>query len=171
MRKTAHMNEVNAEDIELYGAFFGGSADYYLEKLEKSKIDRKITFNPYALITGLFWFLYRKLWLEVAVIIVALVVLNVVEDYLYKHTFIGQYYENISRIVAIAANVAYGFIANPLYFRKTLKHVNYAKQTFPDQESRISYLRKAGGTSFAAVLFFILLAFGIIYIFYAINTR
>jgi hypothetical protein len=83
------MNDVNAEDIELYDAYFGRSSDYYLEKLERAKIHNKITFNPYALLLGLFWFIYRKLWLEFLLIAVILVVLKFNLKYFFNNKILG----------------------------------------------------------------------------------
>ena len=55
-------------DIELYKSFFQKRDDYYLETLDKYNQGKKFTFNYATLIFGIFWFLYRKMYIEVIII-------------------------------------------------------------------------------------------------------
>ncbi len=62
--------------------YFGKNSDYYLDRWKEYKDGRKISFKPYAFLFGIFWFLYRKMYLIFLLIIVVLIVEGIVEDYI-----------------------------------------------------------------------------------------
>ena len=72
------------DDKDMYAAYFGRSTDYYLAVLERFKNGSRFVFNPYALLLGHFWFLFRKMYIEVFVFFSISVLLGVAQVYLFK---------------------------------------------------------------------------------------
>lgn len=150
------------DDKELYAAYFGRSADYYLQVLERFRNGSRFVFNPYALLLGQFWFLYRKMYLEVFVFFSLSVVLGIAQFYLFKQPAISPYQQQIGFVMTIALNLSYGFLGNYLYMRKAIKEVEYAKSNSSDRELLNAYLNSKGGTTMHPV--FILIIIYLVYI-------
>jgi hypothetical protein len=149
-------------DKELYAAYFGRSADYYLHVLERFRNGSRFVFNPYALLLGQFWFLFRKMYLEVFVFFSISVVLGLAQFYLFRQPTISHYQQQIGFVLTIGLNLSYGFLGNYLYMRKAIKDVEYAKSNSADKELLYAYLSSKGGTTMHPV--FILIIVYLVYI-------
>jgi hypothetical protein len=150
------------DDKELYVAYFGRSADYYLEVLERFRNGSRFVFNPYSLLLGQFWFLFRKMYLEVFVFFSLSVVLGLAQFYLFKLPSVSGYQQQIGLIMTIGLNLSYGFLGNYLYMRKAIKDVELAKSNSSDKELLKAYLSSKGGTTMHPV--FILIIVYLVYI-------
>jgi uncharacterized protein DUF2628 len=150
------------DDKDLYAAYFGRSADYYLEVLERFRNGSRFVFNPYALLLGQFWFLFRKMYLEVFVFFSISVLLGLAQTWLFKIPAISVYRQQIGLIIPIALNLSYGFLGNYLYMRKAIKDVEHAKSNSSDKELLKAYLSSKGGTTMHPV--FILIIVYLVYI-------
>jgi len=141
------------DDKEFYNAYFQRSPEYYLTVLEKYATGQKFVFNPYALLTGLFWFLFRKLYKETMIVIAILIIWNTMENYY----GLGK---QVSLFFSIAISASYGVVANNLYMKKAIKQVEAAKVNFSNREDIIAYLSTKGGTTlhpvFIAIILFLL---------------
>lgn len=135
-------------DIELFENFFQEKKDYYLEKLELYRQGIKITFNFTALIFGLFWFLYRKMYLEAA-IIYSFIVVESMGEQIFLPQLIGQDNSFIFSIIStVMIFLIVGFTGNVLYIKKSLRVVHKAKKITSDVEEQKTWIYKKGGTSF-----------------------
>ncbi len=138
-------------DIELYKSFFQKRDDYYLEKLDKYYQGKKFTFNYATLIFGIFWFLYRKMYIE-AIIIYSLISLESLFENLFLKRLIGEERTVIfSLCVTVLFIITTGFSGNLLYLKKAMRIVSKAKKKYPDFENQNSYVAKKGGTSFIVI--------------------
>lgn len=130
------------EESLLFSTFYGNSADYYLKCLNKIKTGKKLVFNIYAFVFAPFWLAYRKMYAEVAVILVIYLLLVI----LLGMPPWGAY---------IVLSINLGLVANYLYVRKSLKEIDKAKADYQNLGDRVDYLQDVGGTSYSAVLFLI----------------
>lgn len=145
------------EDEELYIAYFQKSANYYLNILQKFRNGYRFVFNPYALLAGLLWFLYRKLYKETIVIVFISVSLNIIENNVFLNPAIKPYSRQIALSVSILLNASYGIFANYLYIKKAIKQVEYAKTNFINKDDAQAYLYGKGGTTMHPVFILIIL--------------
>lgn len=137
--------------IELYESFFQERKDYYLEKLEKYEKGKKFTFNYATLIFGLFWFLYRKMYLEVIIIYSLLILETLFENLFLKH-IIGEELAIVFNICfTIVFLIGIGFTGNLLYLKKAKRIIEKAKEKHSDYEEQKNFVTKKGGTSFLLV--------------------
>ena len=65
---------------QLYEDFFQKNNSYYLEQLKYYNNGKKFRFSYAALIFGLFWFLYRKMYLEFFLIFIFYYVETIFEN-------------------------------------------------------------------------------------------
>ena len=146
------------EDIELYEAFFQKSKSYYTDKWTRFKTGQKFTFNVFAFLFGLLWFMYRKMYLEAALVFVVIIGEGFLEALILSNDIAKLF--NI--IATIAMGTITGFIGNYFYIRKADKIVHTAKTKFLDEEQLKMFLGKKGGVSY---LFLIIIAGIIVFVF------
>src|SRR5438128_9616888 len=103
-----------ATDTALFEEFFQKSKSYYLDKLTKYQSRQKFTFNVFAFLFGIFWFLYRKMYIETIAILVLLIL-----EALFETFILGQDADNmINVIITIASATIIALLANYFYIRK-----------------------------------------------------
>lgn len=143
---------MNREYFEL---FVSKSKDYYLDYFDNYEKGKKIQFNLAALLFGLFWFLYRKMYLETFI----LFTLISIESYL--ENLIVNYFKLVDTdastaiqvITTISIGIMLGLFGNLIY----IKHANriilsitnkyqYDEQILKDK------IQNKGGTSFLIIL-------------------
>jgi len=143
-------------------AYFDRQADYYLAKYKAYHAGDKFTFNIGSFFFGLFWFLYRKLFIEFAAIVGILIGSSIVEVLIFAALGLGEDASQAFDILLIFIfNTAYGFIGNYLYIRKADKRISAILASTDNEHERISLLQKKGGTSPAP---FIVIIVGVIVI-------
>lgn len=150
------------DDKELYAAYFGRSADYYLEVLERFRNGQMFVFNPYALLLGLFWFLFRKMYREAIMFFAISMMLGFLQSYMFRMPAIAPHQQTISMVLTILLNLSYGIFGNYLYMRKAIADVEYAKSQSSSKEEVVGYLSNKGGTTMHPV--FILIIIYLVYI-------
>ncbi|MCC6723153.1 MAG: DUF2628 domain-containing protein [Saprospiraceae bacterium] len=147
------------EDIELYEAFFQKSKSYYLDKLMRFNTGQEYRFNFFAFLFGLFWFVYRKMYVEAFIIIAFIIIEGLVEELVVP--------ESLSKVANIIATLAIstitGFLGNNLYIRKAHRTIIEAKEKFQDMEAQKTFLAKKGGVSFIVLIALFLLIFGVVF--------
>jgi len=143
------------DDVTLYEAYFQKSKSYYLNRLDWYLKGQKYSFNLFAFLFGLFWFMYRKMYLEAAVIFLAMMVEGFLES-LILPTNSGWEIEKLVNIIStfVIASIA-GLVGNYFYFRKAGKVIERAKMKFAGSEQQISFLKERGGVSY----FFLVIIF------------
>lgn len=150
------------DDKELYAAYFGRSADYYLEVLERFRNGQMFVFNAYALLLGLFWFLFRKMYRETIMFFAISMMLGFLQTYIFRMPAIAPHQQTIGMVLTILLNLSYGIFGNYLYMRKAIADVEFAKSQSASKEEVMGYLSNKGGTSMHPV--FILIIIYLVYI-------
>ncbi|RNI24538.1 DUF2628 domain-containing protein [Rufibacter latericius] len=139
--------EPTAEDQEdFYRAYFGTEADYYLNKLAQYQAGTKFTFNIAAFFFGLFWMLYRKMYLQALILVLILFVESfllgqAVKYYGFSQTNAGL----LNNFFTVAWSTAIGFLGNWLYLRQAQARVTRALQTEPNEQAAVNRLSVEGG--------------------------
>jgi len=151
------------ERIDVYKAYFGENTTYYANELEKQEQGRKITFNFSAGLFGACWFLYRKMYLEGAVIWILSILLGFIIDYIVASLSTGQAHFNnsLSNFIALVLSfLTWSLLGNYIYIKKARRVVEPFLQDHNVEEPEstdLAELEHKGGTSlFPAVLPFIL---------------
>jgi len=149
------------KDIELYEIFFSKRKDYYIEKLHLNVEGKRFTFNYAPLIFGIFWFLYRKMYLESLIIFLILFAESNFENMVLIKLIGAEETKLFSIFFTIISSIIAGFIGNLLYINFAKKNIIKSKNNYVDFEERKDYLLKKGGTSFIPVILVIFLLIGV----------
>lgn len=145
------------DDKDLYAAYFGRSADYYLDVLERFRNGQQFVFNPYALLLGLMWFLFRKMYRQALMFFAISTLLGLMQTYFFRFPAIAAYQQSIGFVVTILLNLSYGVFGNYLYMRKAIADVEFAKSQSANKEDVLAYLSNKGGTTMHPVFILIIL--------------
>ena len=143
-------------DIELYKSFFQKRDDYYLETLDKYNQGKKFTFNYATLIFGIFWFLYRKMYIEVIIIYSFISLESLFENLLLKRLIGEERTVIFSFCITVLFLITTGFSGNILYLKKAIRTIGKAKKKYPDFENQNRYVAKKGGTSLVVITILII---------------
>lgn len=142
---------------KLYEDFFQQSNSYYLEQLDHYQNGRKYRFNYTALLFGIFWFLYRKMYLEFFIIFIILQIEAYVENAILVNLIGTEQTKLVKLLVTISFLIILGIIGNNLYLRKANRIVQKAEESFNDYEEQKRFLQRKGGTSYVYVTVLIIL--------------
>ncbi|WP_181304100.1 DUF2628 domain-containing protein [Rufibacter sp. XAAS-G3-1] len=146
MMSPAEETPAQEDQEEYYRAYFGTDADYYLRKLALYRAGTKITFNIGAFFFGLFWMLYRKMYVPAFFLMLALLL----QSFLLGQAI--QYY-GITDVKAVLLNntatvawsVLVGFLGNWLYLRQAQAKVERALQEKQTEQQVVNTLSTQGG--------------------------
>lgn len=145
------------EKTDLYEAYFQDSSNYYLEQLNYYEKGKKFRFSYSSVIFGLFWFLYRKMYLEFFVIVTFFYAETQFENHVLTELIGTEQTKLFSFAVNIIFTITLGIIGNNLYLKKAKRMVEKAQMTSIDPEQQKEFLTKKGGTS----ILFVMITFGL----------
>jgi hypothetical protein len=134
-------------------AYFLIQSDYYFEKYKSYKSGDKIIFNVWPFLFGIFWFLYRKLWLEAFVILLLYLIIYTLNTGIAEPD--NEWLVNSLFNIIIATGL--GFSGNYFYLKNAEKKVQSVLSTISDEKQRVRVLSKKGGVSLAP--YFLLFVF------------
>ncbi len=125
-------------DENLFRAYIGPRADYYLAQFRKFFLvpggQFTFTWNWAAFAFGFWWFLYRKMYLWA---LAAFLLSNILGSIFFFHGPLG----------VLFIHLGYGVLGNYLYFRHVRSKVAEAAMNIPAREKLIAYLARTGGTN------------------------
>lgn len=147
-------------------AFFGKNADYYLHKWREWEQGRRISFNAAAFFAGLLWFIYRRMYWVVGLILLLILVENEVEQQLVQRFAFPLAPENQTRTVVFNLLLATCFSAfgNCIYLSYTRRKIQRVLQRETSEEAILRQLRRRGGVSWTAILVCLVLFVGLLWI-------
>ncbi|REC45297.1 DUF2628 domain-containing protein [Chryseobacterium pennipullorum] len=152
------------DKIQLYEFFFQKSNSYYLEQLKYYEQGKKFRFSYSALIFGILWFLYRKMYLEFFIIFFVYYLETIFENLVLTKLIGIEQTKFVNFSVTIVLLILLGIIGNNLYIKKAKRTLRNAEQKYSEIEKQKEYIIKKGGTSYIYVT--ILLALLILAIFF-----
>ncbi len=136
---------------EKYRIFIGKNADYYLQKFEVfEKTGSALSWNWASFGFGIFWMVYRKMYLFAFLALLFMFFLNVLEVSL-------KFSPALSFFLSLWLWVGFGLFGNYLYYIHVKKKVMEISIQYPSEEEQKLILQKEGGTSWVSVFLFILI--------------
>ena len=137
-----NITRIEIED-ECAWVFFGPNANYYLERWQLRQQGKYVTFNVAAFFGGLFWFAYRRMYLVLFFIFVALILETLVEQAL-----IGEQQSTRATVLAnLVFASLYGAFGNSLYLWDAERKMRKIVRLGLPREELLARLRRAGGAS------------------------
>lgn len=171
-KSSATTNNPNSAD-RFFAAFVGQKYySFYRDKWFKShsptlngnnKPSSIISFNLAALIFGVFWLFYRKMYKEALVVLIAISLFD-----LGLMHFLGMdIYDRTSEYTLwIAELIFLGFLGNYLYFRHSIKKIKQAESLLSDITVIEQQIAEQGGTTWLGAFYGVVLEMVIPYIMY-----
>ena len=136
------------DKIQLYETFFQKSNSYYQEQLKYYEQGKKWRFNYSAFIFGVFWFLYRKMYLEFFIIFIFYYLETIFENVVLTKLIGIEQTKVVNFSVTIILLMTLGIIGNNLYIKKTSRTLKNAEKKYSEIEKQKEYIAKKGGTSY-----------------------
>jgi hypothetical protein len=130
-------------------AFFGRQSDYYIEKYHAFKSGDKYAFNIGSFLAGLFWFFYRKMYLNAFLIITLTIIYDIVEGVIFELLNVSAGFRMLT--AAIVYTTLYGFFGNWLYFNYSEKQVARVLARVQDDDERLRILQRKGGVTWIPI--------------------
>ncbi len=144
---------------EKYRIFIGKNADYYLKKFEVfEKTGSSLSWNWAAFGFGIFWMVYRKMYLYAFLSMLLIFFINILEVSLRLSPL-------LSFFLSLWLWVGFGLFGNYLYYLHVKKKVMEIIIQYPKEDEQKLILEKEGGTSWLSVFIFVfifILASGIL---------
>ena len=130
--------------------FVSKRADYYSQKwqISENRSAPEISFNVAAFLAGIFWLVYRKLYIPLLTVIGVMVVDILLSTYLEESG--PAFHKAISawdRLSPFVYATVIGVFGNSWYWRKFAGVVEDAKSVSPDPGAQEAYIRSKGGTN------------------------
>lgn len=144
---------------EQYRIYFGRSDDYYYEKTLRIQSGKRFSFNPYALIFGLFWLLYRKQYKTIFLFTIFNIVVGIIEILICE--FFGLS-EGVVKVIEYFTTIgicgtALGFYVNQNYIKNARKKILRIVEEYPQESEQIRLIEKSGGITLIPFLIIFLL--------------
>ena len=119
-----------------------------MDVLRSFETGRRFRFNPYAFFLGLFWLLYRKMYLTTFTVLLLTILSTFVEDLLYENYIIStNTYNSLDTISRVLWASILGFLANKFYeMEANWKISKVLSKNLSDQETT-KKIAKVGGTT------------------------
>ncbi|MBL0683611.1 DUF2628 domain-containing protein [Aquimarina mytili] len=150
-----------------YQIFFGDNDDYYLDVIQSYDRGRKLRFNPYAFFLGIFWLLYRKMYLTFTFIVVLIFLQAFIEETLYENYLISyQTYNSLDIISRLVWASVLGLFGNKFYQLEVDRKISRVlNENLSEQETKTK-LGKVGGTTLIPHLILVLIIGFLMYLFH-----
>ena len=149
-------------------AYFGPQANYYISKYRQYREGDRYTFNISCFLAGVFWLLYRKMFIHFVVVVAAMFASGVLEEAL-PMLFDVDYevMQGFSMVMNIAFAIAFGALGNYFYLKKSESTILEVIGSISDEQQKLYTLTRKGGISYSP--FYLLIA--IILFFFIIGVR
>jgi len=148
--------KIEDDSIDYYQALFGKHKDYWTTEAVRLEMEDRTRFNIFALIFGLFWFLYRKMYRESLVILIIIVAITYLEEVMLANDYLSAESRfDISLSINFGVSIVLGLIANRLYLNHCARKVADIQEAALSEEQKLAALEARGGTNILlpAILF------------------
>jgi hypothetical protein len=140
---------------EYYQEYFGNDAGYYLEKLEQYRRGIRFTFNIGAFFLGVFWLLYRKMYLFAGLAVVVVTASSLLLETVLKSNAVPANNALLwNNGLTIFWSILLGFTGNWLYLKQAQKHVQKALRDERNETEALLQLRAQGSTTLMPHIYF-----------------
>jgi hypothetical protein len=140
------------ERTDVYRAYFTEESKYYADKLEKFENGKKISFNFWAAVLGIYWFCYRRMYVEAFLLYILAALFGLVVGYCLPRYSTGlNGHELYLRLIPWAFTFFFtGFLGTAIYILKSKRVVEPFISTWGLEnidDTKVYELREVGGTS------------------------
>ncbi|MNY11479.1 hypothetical protein D3C86_1445100 [compost metagenome] len=122
-----------------------------MEQLKYYEQGKKFRFSYSALIFGIFWFLYRKMYLEFFIIFIFYYLETILENSVLTKLIGIEQTKVVNFSVTIILLITLGIIGNNLYIKKAKRTLRQAEVKYSEIEKQKEFIARKGGTSFIYV--------------------
>lgn len=141
-------------------AYFVNQSDYYIERYKYYHAGHKFNFSIVIFLCGMFWFLYRKLYVEFGLILAVLFTLSITEAMLFDALGISEsLQQTYGYILTLVVTFIISMTGEYLYLRRADKRIKEVLDATDNEQERIALLTIKGGVSlipFIVILLIIL---------------
>jgi hypothetical protein len=135
----------------LFENYFQKNSDYYIRQMERFNERGKYSFSIAAFFLGIFWMAYRKMYLQIFIILGIIYAEAFVEQLLLDLNVISiNTYVLIDNLSRVAWAIVIGSISNRLYISKSQRIISKILEENPNAENINNLLIQKGGTSWIA---------------------
>ena len=136
------------EDKRIYELYFQKNSEYYIEELERFRESGRCSFSLKALLLGVFWMGYRKMYLHILIFLGIVVAEYLIEELLLNLNVISvTTYDLLDSLSIIVYAILIGLFANRLYIKKSIRDVDTILRRDISTDSSENLIHKKGGTS------------------------
>ncbi len=140
-------------NIEYFENYFGNSKDYYMPKLIAFERGKKYSFNLSAFLFGMFWFLYRRLYIHSLIILLVILIESRLERIVITLLGNTKDIELSLRITwLIMFGIVCGYFGNYFYLKQSKKKVEQIIEKTAEESQKMRKLKKAGSGNWIIVL-------------------
>ena len=109
---------------EYYKAYFGNNQSYYLPVMIDFDKGKKFSFNLWSFLGGLFWQLYRRLYMAMLLFFAFILVESIIQQQVLSDTgMVENGNVLINFILTLIFGVIYGYTGNYFLMRKTKEKI------------------------------------------------
>lgn len=146
-------NFIEGIKTEYYESYFGSQSDYYLPRMIDLVNGERQSFNLMSFLFGIFWLLYKKLYIHAILIFVFFIAEGYVESRMLVYHYLSQ---DSSRLIQLGwtllASTFLGFTGNRFYLNASQKKIEKIIALATDESERIERLKKKGKSNWTIVL-------------------
>ncbi|REE02099.1 DUF2628 domain-containing protein [Marinoscillum furvescens] len=143
---------------EHYKLYFGKKADYYLDVVKDFESGKKVVFNIFSFFFGLFWMLYRKLYIPILVVAILLFVEVIIEQLILTAMNASSGTETlVDRLSMIAWGTLLGLFGNRIYIGQANRKITKIKSLNLSEEETNKKIEISGGTTLLPHLIIVVL--------------
>lgn len=154
-KKDEEIGEIKIDYFEIY---FGKSKDYYLPKLIAFENGKKYSFNIGAFFFGIFWLLYRRLYVHSLIVFLVIFVESSIEKFLLTRLENTKHIQiSLTIIWTILLGFVLGYLGNYFYLKHSKKKVENIISSTNDERKKIKKLKRSGSGNWILVLLMLLL--------------
>lgn len=140
--------KLDENTIDYYHSFFESNKEYWTQEAIQLEMQGKTRFNFYAFLFSLGWFLYRKMYRESLIITVAIVVLNIIQNWIYGQNIMSDdAFVLFNLLSTLIVSAVLGFLANRLYIQHCDQRIAEITARHVDEHRRQSEIETRGGTN------------------------
>lgn len=145
-----HFEDGIDESLKDWNTFVGAKMDYYIPKWVSLGDRGIISFNFAAFICGLFWMLYRKMYLYALFYGIILFAAGALEEIILETLGLYEYSRTIGNITNIAYATVLSCVANWIYKKHATNKIAELKMKGLSTDEYQLQLEKIGGTNIVA---------------------
>jgi len=179
MEMTPDENEIENEmpacichqKTEYCQAYFGASSNYYLPVMIDFERGNKFSFNVWAFFCGMFWLLYRKLYIAVLLFVITALLKSLIEKWAISYWGLnGEINNLIHLITTLILGIIFGYTGNYFLMRKAQDQIAQVLAAETDEDLILDKLKKAGSGNTLGVTLVLVFVVGF-YVYAAVHGK